>query len=95
LGSQNGEARRDFPQQNTTGEGLRAELTYDLSAYFPAPTTSWRPHSPARRKNKRTIIHFYHPDFRRCRLMDKHLEVGETCLAPSRVQGTLAAVCTS
>lgn len=25
-------------------------------------------------KNKRTIIHFYHPDFRRCRLMDKHLE---------------------
>ncbi|CAD6576953.1 MAG: hypothetical protein CYPHOPRED_000132 [Cyphobasidiales sp. Tagirdzhanova-0007] len=25
-------------------------------------------------KNKRTILHFYHPDFRRCKLMDKHLE---------------------
>lgn len=26
-------------------------------------------------KNKRTVIHFYHPDFRRCKLMDGHLEV--------------------
>merc|ERR1711939_582665 len=25
-------------------------------------------------KNKRTVIHFYHPDFRRCKLMDAHLE---------------------
>ncbi|KAK9898050.1 thioredoxin-like protein [Cystobasidium minutum MCA 4210] len=25
-------------------------------------------------KQKNTIIHFYHPDFRRCKVMDSHLE---------------------
>lgn len=34
---------------------------------------------PQHRKQKNTIIHFYHPDFRRCKVMDSHLEVRDRC----------------
>jgi hypothetical protein len=26
-------------------------------------------------KTKRCVLHFYHSDFRRCQIMDKHLQV--------------------
>lgn len=30
-----------------------------------------------RRKEKYCIIHFFHPDFHRCKIMDKRLDVSE------------------
>jgi hypothetical protein len=33
------------------------------------------------RKAKRSVVHFFHPDFRRCKIMDKHLEVNSSPLS--------------
>lgn len=35
----------------------------------------------ARRKEKRCVVHFFHRDFRRCKIMDGHLEVNLSCLS--------------
>lgn len=40
-----------------------------------------------RRKEKRSVVHFFHKDFRRCKIMDGHLEVRaqpEALCAPHR-----------
>lgn len=51
---------------------------------------------PLSSKAKRSLVHFFHTDFRRCKIMDKHLEVGhversapsaELNLAPTETSG--------
>jgi len=35
-------------------------------------------------KSKYTVCHFYHPDFERCKIVDKHLAILATKYLPTR-----------